>query len=130
MDYAEIAADALESIAEAGQKIPLKRKTQGAYNPVLGSHAPGAEQSSEFSGVVLELNKGNSKAFSDSIIERLRKGKGRLILAATDAEFPPEPEDLVYFDGGEWLVIGCSPLAPSGLPLLYKLGVLWKGDVP
>jgi hypothetical protein len=126
-DYAGAADTALELIADAGAQIPIKR-VSNALNAVAGS-VVATNQTGTLTAVVLpakatanELVNGTA---DNRILEGLRKGKVRFILAAAKgAPFEPDANDVLTFDGFDWSAFSSVALKPAAVPVVYKIGVI------
>lgn len=122
-DYTTSAETALRLIQLFGQKIEMTRLVRGDYDPIEGEFESSSENSGEFDGVLLPASKGTLEAFDVRLTESLTIDQVRFaILAAAGAPFQPRGTDVVSFEGKPWLVMGCTPLNPAGVPLVYKIG--------
>lgn len=120
--YTEAANDALEMIREAGKSYPIKRVVTVA-NPVEGTVTETVTEGT-LVAIILPASKGTIEAFDNRLAEGLRQEKLRYIIAAAKgAAFTPDGGDVMTFEGASWSVLGCTPLAPAGIPVIFKLGV-------
>lgn len=128
MDYAAIAESALTAIRDAGRVVTITRYNI-AVDPVESRTGKQVELTGEFTCVVLPAKKANAIAnfqtgFDNGYIEKLRAGKvRRLLVAASGAPFAPKQGDTVEFDDVAWISLGCTPLAPAGVDVIYQLEV-------
>jgi nitrite reductase/ring-hydroxylating ferredoxin subunit len=114
--------DAYELLEEAGVGIVFTRPNR-TINPVSGLVTAKAPATTTLVGVNLPASKGTVQAFDNRILDKTVLTKLRfLICAAKGAAFEPESGDLVALEGKTWEVVGVTPLAPDGTPILYKLG--------
>jgi len=125
--YVEAAADALELLKEFGTSIPITR-VSNVVNPVTGELVP-TNTAGNLTAVVLPAkstgNQAVGGAMDNAISEALTKGKVRFIIAAAaNAPFAPDADDVLTFEGASWRVLGCTPLAPAGTPVIFKLGAM------
>lgn len=115
MDYADIAAGALESIAEAGAPMVLHKKgTDGVYVPGVGPQP----------GTPVRNIPGTAAVFGykQSAIDgtQIRQGDQRMLLAPQIAEEPVKG-DTVTAGGKTYNVMNMERVAPAGIVVLYKL---------
>lgn len=113
IDYAEIAAGALESIAEAGQPVTLHRK--GPPGPFV----PGQPVTPS----VLEyLGTGALFGYKQRDIDGtlIKHGDQRLILDP-QIEVAPKTGDTVTVGAKVYNVVDVGIVAPAGVAVLYKL---------
>lgn len=132
--YADNAETALRLISEAGRVMPMSRTPIGAnYDPVAGEDvAPVADpQVWNIDAVTLPATIARFRGIDNKIVEdkNLILTKARYLLVAAkskDGTYIPEPipEDRVVFDSKTWRVLGCSPLKPADIPILYQVGVI------
>lgn len=128
IDYASIAQDALAAIKDAGRQIVFRRITK-TTDPVTGTVTATATQAGTLDVVVLPAKKANALAgftagFDNAYAEALRAGKVHALLgAAVSAPFEPVAGDECEFDGHKWSLLGCTPIAPGGPSLIYKMEV-------
>lgn len=128
IDYASIAAEAKTAIAEAGREVTIRRIAR-TVDRVTSAVTPVTTHNGTFTAVTLPAKKANALAgfqtgFDAAYVEKLRLGKVRRVLAAAaGAPFAPQQGDEAEFDGVVWEVLGCTPLAPSGLDVIYQLEV-------
>lgn len=126
IDYNEIAQGALESIKEAGGTLAILR-SRPSFDDITGTPTPDpSPQSGKLSAVVLPRYKGVVfRNMDEAFREALVKGRAKSVLAAaSDATFPPEPNDELTIEGSQWRIIGVTVLAPAGVPLVYTIGVM------
>lgn len=126
-DYNAAASDALALIKEFGAPLPIKRVTN-TPDPVQGS-VVATETAGNLSAVVLPAKATADNAVmgtaDNRIAEALTKGKIRFVIAAAKgAPFAPDSNDLVTFENETWSVVASVPLAPAGVPVIYKFGML------
>lgn len=123
--YDEMADLALEMIREFGQEIVVIREGPFAQDPVSGTVINEEEQRMALQAIVLPVSNStqvfdNRTMSQDSLVnERLRFVKA----AAKGATFEPRSGDVVEMQGKRWRILGSTPVAPAGIPLLYNFGV-------
>lgn len=115
--YEEMAALALELIAEFGQPVTLRDIQPGEYDP----DNPGGgdviiEQTAQ--GIMLDFT--GLEFQSDTLIVR---GDKKLKVAALGMAWKPKPQIEADVQGRTWTVINFKEINPAGTPLLYELQV-------
>lgn len=116
IDYAEIAAGALESIAEAGQPVTLHHK--GPSGPP-GPFVPGQP----VTPTVLDYpGTGALFGYKQRDIDGtlIKHGDQRLLLAP-QIEVSPKTGDTVTVGAKAYNVLNVGIVAPAGVAVLYKL---------
>lgn len=125
-NYPASAKTALALIKKFGGDITIARKVGGDYDPVEGEVVGDSleQTSGVFKGVVLPASKGTLEAFDIRLEDGLTVDQVRfIILAAKDAPFRPEGTDTIEgLEGRNWIILGSTPLAPAGVPVIYKVG--------
>lgn len=126
-DFSKTAANALKSIAANGRVLTLKRNTR-TFDNVTGEPTANVVSTGTITAVVLPRYKGTIfKEMDDALKQAIITGRARTVLAAAkDATFPPQPLDRIVFDGADWEVVGVTELSPTGIPILYTMGVMQK----
>lgn len=114
IDYAEIAAGALESIAEAGQGVTLHRKGAPSGPFVPGQPVTPSVQDYEGTGALF----GYAQKYIDGT--NILHGDQRLLLAP-QIEVEPKTGDTVTVGAKKFSVVQVEVVAPAGIPVLYKL---------
>ena len=115
IDYAEIAAESLESIAEAGQSVTLhKAGTDDVYIP--GGQPGGVTLARDIPGIAAVF--GYKQSAIDGV--QILQGDQRMLLAPQIAE-EPRKGDTVTANGKTYNVMAVERVAPAGVPVLYKL---------
>ena len=123
--YDEMADLALEMIREFGQEIVVIREGPFAQDPISGTVINEEEQRMVLQAIVLPVSNStqsfdNRTMGQDSLIdEKLRFVKA----AAKGATFEPRSGDVVEMQGKRWRILGATPVAPAGIPLIYNFGV-------
>lgn len=119
---------ALVQITKRGRLLAIRRYGTQISNPVTGEVVREVVADGELMGVVLPANSSTvALAERDNDLQgaTLIEERTRYILAAAKgAPFEPASLDEVAFDGATWQVMGCTPLSPAGIPLVYKMGVM------
>lgn len=126
-DFSKTAANALKSIAANGRVLTVKRNTR-TFDNVTGEPSANVVSTGTITAVVLPRYKGTIfKEMDDALKEAIITGRARTVLAAAkDATFPPKPLDRIVFDGADWEIVGVTELSPTGIPILYTMGVIQK----
>lgn len=116
IDYAEIAAEALESIAEAGQPVTLHipGTAGGSYVPGVGvvEDTP----SRDVTGIGALFGYKQTHIDGTNILH----GDQRLLLAP-QIEVEPVTGNTITVGGVRYNVVHCERVAPTGIPVLYKV---------
>jgi len=122
--YEDAAQTALALLTEFGASYSIRRLGND-YDPTTGDASAIAKVEGTIKALVLPVASTAKSVFTEADnrqTEALRTGKARFILAAAKgAPFEPEPNDLIELEGNRYTVLGCSPLSPAGVPLLYKI---------
>lgn len=124
--YQQMADTALRLITAKGRDdLVMKRKTAASYDPDQDVEVPGVDMSQPIKCVVLPASKGAIEAF-DNRIEAgtlIEANLRQLKIAAAGLLFEPKAGDLVEFEGSRWTALGCTPINPAGIPLVYTVTV-------
>lgn len=133
-DYIESQQDADELLKEFGRGITISRAMAGTSDPAT-PWIPGEPTIAVYTvaAVVLPASKGTIEAFDNRlengtlIDERLRYVLMSPLMTRTSVAGPatiePQSLDVLTFDGHDWTVLGCTPLNPAGVPVLFPMGV-------
>lgn len=113
IDYAEIAAGALESIADAGQPVTLHRK--GPPGPFVPGQ-PVTPTVLDYPGTGALF--GYKQRDIDGTL--IKHGDQRLLLAP-QIEVSPKTGDTVTVGTKVYNVVDVGIVAPAGVPVIYKL---------
>jgi hypothetical protein len=130
-DYSKDAREALATIKAEGKSFVISRPVV-AFDAV-GVPTDGETLQGNIFAIVLPRYKGMIfNSLDDSLKDALVKGKLKSVLAAAEgAPFKPSPLDSIEIAGSQWLVIGCTELAPDGeTPIIYTIGVVERAFVP
>lgn len=134
-DYIESQKDADELLKEFGRGITISRQVPGPPLNPKEPWIPGPPVTATYtaSAVVLPASKGTIEAFDNRlengtlIDERLRYVLMSPLMTRTSVAGPatiePQSLDVLTFDGHDWTVLGCTPLNPAGVPVLFPMGV-------
>lgn len=114
IDYASLAAGALDALTEAGQTVTLRTYSSGTYDPAAGSATTTYTDSSRI-GVVLDFGSGQTMTRGSLI----QGGDKRLLLEATGAA--PTLKDHFIINGVEYVTVSIGEINPAGTPVLYDL---------
>jgi len=125
-DFAALRDDVAAPLISAnGQSGLLREASKGTYNPVTGAYdGAGAPTDTAFKFVDLPVSRNNLRSlFREELINEIDK-----ILLMSAAELAAASKTLtvdaiIVIDGVEYRIRGFSPVAPSGVVVIYKVGV-------
>lgn len=119
IDYAEIAADALEAIQEAGQGMVLFSAGEpGHYDEIEDEYIDGTpDEAIPFFGVFGDVTYAYAAKAGGSIQLRDR------MIYAEAVSIEPKLTDHVYIMGEEWSIVNITPISPAGIDVLYELHI-------
>lgn len=120
----EMAAMALEMLAEFGRTITLSREVSGTYDPDTGTSSGTTETQDAI--VVIQPATGSTVSAFDVKFDNgtlVEQNLRALTIAAKDLAWMPVAGDKASFDGSDWTFIGCTPINPAGTPIVYKAAV-------
>ena len=119
IDYAAIAADVLEQIAEAGQAVTIKVPTAGIYDADTDTRVPG-ETTLTGVGVLLDykLQQAGVREAAESLVQ---VGDKKLLLATQGITVEPPPGARATVAGVTYRVLNTRAVAPAGVAVLYEL---------
>lgn len=122
IDYAEIAAGALESLREAGASATLTVPGAASYDPAAGA-ATYTPASATAVAVLLPPGsmKGTGMVFSTDVTAR---AQAWMLMAASGLAATPVPGCTVLFAGTTYTVIGADTLKPAGVAVLHGLALV------
>lgn len=115
-DYADLALTADELLREFGAPATLTRPADGTYNPATGTTSQPEPIVTSLIAVVFDYE----QKFIDGTL--IRAGDKNAFLPAIGVDLPLQG-DVLNWQGTEYKVIACTPLAPAGVDLLYELQV-------
>ncbi|MBC3948350.1 hypothetical protein [Pseudomonas folii] len=117
--YDEMAALALELIAEFGQPVTLRDVVKGAYDPSIGGTAPDSITERTAQGILTDFT---GQEFQTNTL--IKVGDKKLKIAASGLTAPPNLLSKVVVQGRTWSIIPpLKEINPAGTPLLYELQV-------
>lgn len=114
-NYAEIAANALETLTEFGQDVTRRSYTAGTYSPSTGTVTPTTADTTR-KGALFDFGAGQT-------LERgtlIQGGDKRLLVDATAAI---NPQDHFIVGGEEYVIVSLGEINPAGTVVLYDLHV-------
>lgn len=121
--YDNMADTALRLIRLRGAEYTLRRPSRTG-NFVEGSVDTGAPSTTPVHALVLPASSGTVEAFDNRIkSERTLMYLRFVLMAAKGVAFEPLTGDVLEIAGEDWQVLGSTPLAPDGTPLVYKMGI-------
>ena len=112
--------DAFNDLVEDGVTFTFTRKGKGAYDPVKGAYAPGADQVFTAPGIMKLLSPSSHRAAQLWQDQALIKTGDEMLLIGCGT-YDPELEDRADINGAAWAVKGMSSLRPGVVPLLNYL---------
>lgn len=130
-NYAKAADTALRLLVKFGNQLTYTRNV-ATLDPVTGITTHEAT-TANLQSVVLVARSTAVNAIEgitdDFIRDAIITGKFRYILAAAKGTtFAPKAEDFVKIGTEVFKLVGCSPLNPAGVGILYKIGAVLIGD--
>jgi len=121
--YQEEIDSAYEDLLAAGGLITITR-TPKTINLVTGAKTDGTPVSWDMAAAVFPATQNKIKQFDNGATEEFVADKHRYVLGAgKNSEFDPEAGDVMVFENASWFVVGCTPLKPDGVAIIYKIGV-------
>lgn len=114
-DYSEIAATALELIAEFGASTTLTAVTPGTYNPANGAVTP-TTSTQTVSCVVFP--------YGDKMVDgTLIKAADRQAFIAADGLVAPSAGDTIAWESATWQIVRVKTIAPAGSVVVVELQI-------
>jgi hypothetical protein len=122
IDYASIAENALDAIADAGTTGVLARFVK-TFDPVLSTVSARSVVKTDIDMVVLPVSKSDNLDTQDErFLQDLHLGKLRkFLVASTGIGFVPLPKDVVLYANLFWEVMGVTTLSPAGTDVIHTL---------
>jgi len=117
IDYADVAAEAACSIAEAGTTLTIKRDIAGVPDPITGLTTGESIESYPVTGVKLRYKN------TDIDGTLVKSGDLRVLLSVEGLTIVPVSTDTITISGIDWKIIDVKPLEPSDITVLYELQV-------
>lgn len=107
---------AYQDIMADGMAVTFQRSVKGTHNSGTGvlTNTP---TSYPTYGIVTDYK------LRDIDGTLIKQGDRLLIMAATNGMPEPNGDDNVVINGVTWTVKNCNPVAPAGVPILYKIQV-------
>lgn len=112
-DYAEVAANALETLTEFGRDVVRRAFSSGVYDPVTGLVTPATADTTR-RGALFDFGAGQT-------LERgtlIQAGDKRLLL---DATATVSPQDHFIVGGAEYVIVSVGEINPAGTVCLYDI---------
>lgn len=112
-DYAEIAANALETLTEFGRDVTRRSYAAGTYDPATGLVTPTTADTTR-KGALFDFGAGQT-------LERgtlIQAGDKRLLL---DATATVSPQDHFIIGGVEYVIESLGEINPAGTCVLYDI---------
>lgn len=124
--YTGLANTADVLLKDKGQSIVVRREVE-SYDPITAETVITESLQQTLSGAVFSKSK---TIYDNSLDEEKILGNTKTVLLSTvGSTFVPEINDKVIFENKEWLAFGVSKLAPSGTGVIFKLGIMFLGNV-
>ena len=119
--YDRAADCAQRMIAAKGVILPIRRYTLVDSDPASGACQPALENQGLLSAII--VSGGDSLASAETRLNHglVEERTVEMLAAAKNIPFEPRPLDELEYDGLKWLIRGVTPVAPGGIPLLFKL---------
>lgn len=117
--YDEMAAMALEMIAEFGQPVTIRSITVGEYDPDTGSTPPDTVIEQTAQGILVDFT---GQEFQNNSL--IKQGDKKLKIAAQGLAWVPDLLNKVIAQGRTWSIVPpLKEINPAGTPILYELQV-------
>jgi len=112
--YDDMAATALELLAEFGRPVILLRVTGASTHPITGAVTDGVDSNLLTTGLIT--------TYAENMIDgtRIMQGDRELVLSN---EHEPAPTDKPVIGGEEWAIVGINTVSPAGTDVVYKCQV-------
>jgi len=124
--YTGLANTANVLLKDKGQAITVRREIE-SYDPITAETILTQSLVQTLNGAVFSKSK---TIYDNSLDEEKILGNTKTVLLSTvGSQFVPEINDKVIFENKEWLAFGVSKLAPSGTDVIFKLGIMFLGNV-
>lgn len=124
--YTGLANTANALLKDKGQSIVVRREVE-SYDAITAETVITQSLQQTLSGAVFSKSK---TIYDNSLDEEKILGNTKTVLLSTvGSKFVPEINDKVVFENKEWLAFGVSKLAPSGTDVIFKLGIMFLGNV-
>ena len=128
-DYPKTARTALRLITKFGQTGSLVRTTGGSYDAATGTTTGESERIESIKyAEVPKLQDISNAGYLNQYQEDIVKGKVRfMLIAAQGVSSQPEAGDILRDSSRiDWEFLGCTPLSPAGIDIIYKAGIRKK----
>lgn len=122
--YDSLASEANKLITEFGQSVTISRTTR-TIDPVSGTSTSPTETGS-FKAVNPPLSQSGIQSFDNGSIQEAQSiyQKIRILtIAALNAPFEPAKGDIVTLGVENYTIFGCTPVAPDGTKIVYRIGM-------
>lgn len=123
--YDSLAQTASALIGEFGQVVTITRTTK-VIDPVTGTAGSPTVESGQFRVVNPPASQGIVGSFDNRVITEASNIYVKirfLIVSAHDAAFEPRAGDKVTMGGVDYSAFGCTPIAPDGTAIAYRIGM-------
>lgn len=125
INYREIAETALALIKDAGAEYAISR-TPSTVTAATGAVVSGEPTTGTVWAVKLPASQGTIQAFDIRIEDNSLVGRELRFLkvAALGAPFIPRKGDVITMDDGDWEALGCTPICPADVALVFNVGAV------
>lgn len=123
--YDDLSSIAYDLIGEFGQVVTITRTTK-VIDPVTGTAGSPTVTTGQFRVVNPPASKGIIESFDNRVITEASNIYVKirfLIVSAHDAAFEPRAGDKVTMGGVDYSAFGCTPIAPDGTAIAYRIGM-------
>lgn len=114
--YDGMAATAQKLLTQFGQPVALRRYTGGVLDPITDTVSGATQVDEQTTGIISAIDKRRDEVLGASAMA------GDMLFTLT-AEVEPLQDHLIVADGQEWSIVRIIPVAPAGIPLIYKIQV-------
>ena len=124
--YTGLATTADVLLKDKGQAITVKREI-ASYDPITAESTNTSVAAQILNGAVFSKSK---TIYDNSLQEEKIIGTTKtVLLSSVGSIFEPEINDKIIFDNKEWLAFGVSKLSPAGTDVIFKLGIMFLGNL-
>lgn len=117
-------ADAL--LKGKGQSITVVREVEN-YDSITAESVTSAVANQTLSGAIFSKS---ASSYDRQLEEEKIFGETKTVILSTkDSTFTPEINDKLNIGGYQYLTYGVSKLSPAGTDVIFKLGVMFLGEL-
>ena len=123
MDYGATAAAASKALRQVGQRMTLTRSTEPTFDPVTGGPTGAATvQTWQPWGIMTTYNSMDRLAAANRDGSMIQTGDMKAVMEVLPG-CVPQPGDRLTANGATWQIIAVDPVAPAGVPVIFKCQV-------